>query len=150
MKILLRSLLVFPLLAGTASAHAVGARFGDYYSGLLHLLTALEHLLPILGICLLAGCQPPRVARWILLALPAGLLAGTILHFAVGDQPWTPVFNLAAFSLLGIAVACAARVPLPALAAIASVLGVTIGLENAQGLPDRVAALPFSLGVAGV
>ena len=61
----LRALLVLLLLTDTASAHAVGARFGDYYAGLLHPLTAFEHLLPILGICLLAGFQTPRVARWI-------------------------------------------------------------------------------------
>ncbi len=144
----LRALLVLLLLTDTASAHSVGARFGDYYAGLLHPLTAFEHLLPILGICLLAGFQTPRVARWILLALPVGLLTGTLLHFMVGDQHWTPLFNLVAFSLLGITVAIAPRVPLPALMAIGSTLGITIGLENGLGLPAQVAPLPFAIGVA--
>ena len=144
----LRALLVLLLLTDTASAHSVGARFGDYYAGLLHPLTAFEHLLPILGICLLAGFQTPRVARWILLALPVGLLTGTLLHFMVGDQHWTPLFNLVAFSLLGITVAFAPRVPLPALMAMGSTLGITIGLENGLGLPAQVSAVPFAIGVA--
>jgi hydrogenase/urease accessory protein HupE len=126
----------------------VGARFGDFYAGALHPLTAFEHLLPIIALCLLAGFQPPRDARWILAALPLGLLTGTLLHFITGDQAWTPVVNLIAFSLLGIAVACAPRVPRLALLAVATVLGITIGLENGLGLPPQVAPVPFALGVA--
>jgi urease accessory protein len=129
-------------------AHAVGARFGDFYAGLLHPVTAFEHLLPLLALCLLAGFQPPRAARWILLALPAGLLAGALLDSLIGDQQWARVFDLVAFSLLGIGVACAARVPLPLLAVIGSALGVTIGLENGLGLPAGVSTVPFGLGVA--
>ncbi len=105
-------------------------------------------MLPIGALCLLAGFQPPRDARWILAALPLGLLTGTLLHFMVGDQHWTPLFNLVAFSLLGITVAIAPRVPLPALMAMGSTLGITIGLENGLGLPAQVAPLPFAIGVA--
>ena len=34
----------------TAHAHSVNKQFGDFYGGMLHPLTALEHLLPILGL----------------------------------------------------------------------------------------------------
>ena len=40
-------LLFVVITSSTAYAHLPSPRFGDYYGGVLHPLTALEHLLPI-------------------------------------------------------------------------------------------------------
>ena len=54
-------------------------RFGDFYGGVLHPLTALEHALPILALGLLAGQQGERAARWLVLVFPLALLIGAVL-----------------------------------------------------------------------
>jgi hydrogenase/urease accessory protein HupE len=59
-----------------AAAHLVSTRFGELYSGLLHPLTTLQHLVPWLALGLLGGLQAPRTARWALLAFPLAVLAG--------------------------------------------------------------------------
>src|SRR6185503_7485701 len=41
--------------AGTAHAHSTVKGVGDLYAGLLHVLTALEHVLPFIALSLLAG-----------------------------------------------------------------------------------------------
>lgn len=135
------------LLPVAAQAHLVSTRFGDFYGGMLHPLTALEHVLPMLALGLLAGLQEPRVARWVLAAAPAGLLCGLLLATVVPSLAWVPVFNRATFVLLGALVALGARLPVAALAVIAGVFGLTHGYENGIALDSRIQTYLFALGI---
>jgi hydrogenase/urease accessory protein HupE len=147
------------LLPGAASAHLVDTRFGDFYGGLLHLLLSPEHLLPILGLGLLAGLQPPARARWSLAALPLGMLAGllaalwaqpTAAHpgnagvMAAATAPWpAPVL----IALLGLLVALALRLPAWLLAAVALAVGVVEGLGNGAGIGPDTSVILYLPGV---
>jgi urease accessory protein len=133
--------------ATSALAHSVSKRFGDFYGGMLHPLTALEHLLPILGLSLLAGQQGPRRARWVLLLFPLGLLAGALS--GVHGEPVSLVvwFNRLSFIAVGILVATAARLPLPVLGATALLLGLSHGVENTTDVPSSIAVYLFVPGV---
>ena len=63
------------LLPTRASAHLVNTDVGEFYAGMMHLLTSAEHLLPILALALLAIQYGKRAARATLLAFPLALVA---------------------------------------------------------------------------
>ena len=114
---------------------------------MLHPLTALEHLLPIIGLSLLAGQQGPHRARWVLWLFPAGLLAGALLAGHVEPIWLVTWFNRLSFVAVGILVAAAARLPLPVLGTTALLLGLAHGVENAAGISPPIAMHLFVPGV---
>lgn len=134
-------------LPAAAHAHLVGVRFGDFYGGMLHVLTALEHALPLLALGLLAGMQEPKVARWILLAAPGGLLLGTVLALAATDYPAVTWFNKASFVLLGLLVAGGFRLRAAALIGIGTLVGVSHGYENGLAIAEGATPHLFAFGV---
>jgi urease accessory protein len=131
-----------------AFAHSLSNRFGDFYGGMLHPVTALEHALPIFALGLLAGQQGARAARLVLLALPLALLLGATLATVVPAQPWAPLLNKTSFALLGVLVAGAWRLPLLAVAGLAALFGLSHGYENGMAMTHDVAAHLFVPGVA--
>jgi hydrogenase/urease accessory protein HupE len=112
----------------------------------------LEHLLPILGLSLLAGQYGPRRARWVLLLFPLGLLVGATLAGYV--EPLWPIiwFNRLSIVAVGLFVAAAVRLPLPVLGTTACVLGLSHGVENTADVSSSIAMHLFLPGVvvAGV
>ena len=143
------SLAVAAVLCPTpALAHLVSARFGTFHAGVLHPITALEHLLPWLTLGLLAGLQDGERARWVLLAFPLGLIAGVGLSlppFGGGPLPGLDVLSL---TVLGVAVALAWRLPTPGLASLGTVLGLIHGYQNGPALADQGNVGLFVAGVA--
>lgn len=131
-----------------AGAHSLNSRFGDFYGGMLHPTTALEHALPIFALGLLAGQQGAHAARSLLLLLPLGLMLGAALAIFAPALPWVPVLNKTSFVLLGILVAGAWRLPLPAVAGLAALFGLSHGYENGSAMTPDVAAHLFVPGVA--
>lgn len=136
------------LLPAAAEAHLVSTRFGDFYGGMLHPLTALEHVLPMLALGLLAGLQEARVARWVLVAAPAGLLVGLALALALPGLTDVSLVNRGSFVFLGILVALGTRLPTAALCVIGGLFGLTHGYENGVALGEGVETNLFALGVA--
>jgi urease accessory protein len=132
--------------ATPALAHSVSKRFGDFYGGMLHPLTALEHLLPILGLSLLAGQQGPRDARCVLLLFPAGLLAGAVFAGYVEPVWFIIWFNRLSFIAVGLLVAAATRLPLSVLGTTAFVLGLSHGVENTADVAPSIAMHLFVPG----
>lgn len=130
-----------------AQAHLVSTRFGDFYGGMLHPLTALGHLLPWLALGLLAGLHEVRSGRWVLLALPAGLLFGILLSRVPPDLTLVPGVNVVSFVLLGALVAFAWHLPTSALVALGAVLGSTHGYQNGLGLTEQSNVVLFVAGV---
>ena len=135
---------------GPACAHSLSSRFGDFYGGMLHPVTALEHALPIFALGLLAGQQGARAARWLLLVFPLALLLGAALATVAPTVPWVPVVNQASFALLGALVAGAWRLPLPGVIALAALFGLSHGYANGNAMTPEVAAHLFVPGVASI
>jgi hydrogenase/urease accessory protein HupE len=136
------------LLPATAEAHLVSARFGDFYTGFLHPLTALENLLPWVALGLLGALQPVAVARWLLLAFPAGVAAGVLLATVLPGQSAITGVNMASFVVVGVLVLLAVRLPPVALLGLAGLLGVSHGYDNGLALPPAGNVLLFVGGVA--
>ena len=115
---------------------------------MLHPVTALEHALPLFALGLLAGQQGARTARWLLLVLPLALLLGATIAVAAPGLAWIPVLNVASFAVLGALIAGAWRLPLPVVAALAALFGLSHGYENGMAMTPDVAAHLFVPGVA--
>ena len=141
------SLALLSTLGSVAEAHSVNKQFGDFYGGMLHPLTALEHLVPILGLGLLAGQQGSSSARWVLLLFPLGLFVGATAAGNLESSPLVEWFNRLSFVALGALVAGSVRLPLPALAAVAIALGLSHGYENTADISSTVAMYLFVPGV---
>jgi len=134
-------------VATHALAHSVNKRFGDFYGGMLHPLTAMEHLLPIIGLGLLAGQQGTKQARWVLLLFATGMLTGAVVSGYVEPISFVAWFNRFSLIAVGILVAFAARLPFPLLAATALLLGLSHGYENTADISTAVATYLFVPGV---
>ena len=135
-------------ITAPASAHLVGQRFGDYYGGLLHPITALEHAVAFLGLALLAGQQEPQTARRLLATFVASLLVGSTVAPSVAELPFVALFNRLSFVLLGLLVATAWSLPRPFLVGLTAVVGLSHGYENGLEITVDLSPLLYSAGVA--
>ncbi len=133
--------------AGEAQAHLVSTRFGDFYTGILHPLTSLVHLLAWIGIGLLMGLQPTAASRWVVLIFPGGVLAGLVLARVIGFEldMW---MNLASIIVLGALIMLSLGLPRGVLFALAFVVGLSHGYANAPF--DAFAVQSFALYAFGV
>jgi len=140
------------LVPGAVHAHLVDARFGDFYAGLIHPLTSLEHVFPIVAIGLLAGQQGARNARVVLGCCALGLLMGVVLGQQAAGSVWPAYVNAASFVVLGGLVALARRLPRWLLATAAVVFGLTHGYANGSAMRPEMLVVNFDIGVvcAGV
>ena len=142
------ALLAAAAWAGPAHAHSLSNRFGDFYGGVLHPLSALEHALPFLALGLLAGQQGASAARWLLLAFPVGLLLGAAAAAVGPPLHWVTPLNHASFVVLGLLLAAAWRLPHLLLIALGALFGLSHGYENGGAMTAEVAPHLFVPGVA--
>ena len=138
---------VLAMLPGNAHAHLVSTRFGELYSGMLHPLTTLVHLVPWLALGLLCGLQSRHNSRWVLLVFPLAVFIG------VSSARWLPGFaalewiNHLSFVVLGALVALGLRLAPAALLGLALLLGVSHGLANGSDVFEGGAWLLYGIGV---
>jgi urease accessory protein len=134
--------LLWPALA---AAHPIQG-VGDFYSGMLHPLLALEQIVPMIALSLLAGQQERRTAAGILWVFPAGLIAGACAALAVKPLPLFPLINTAAMVVLGLLVAISRPLPMTPLLALAAAAGVCEGLPVGAEITGDVAPWRFIPG----
>ncbi|MGQ4274784.1 HupE/UreJ family protein [Terrihabitans sp. B22-R8] len=135
-------------LPGTAHAHLVDTRLGDFYGGALHPLTDLQQILPWIALAALSAFQGPKRARWVILAFPLALLAGCVAALVLPKPPFMAVFDLSLVALTGLALAAAISLPLPALLVLTIATGILHGYENADAMTGDTDRLLFFSGVA--
>lgn len=137
------------LLAITADAHAHSAAkgIGDFYSGALHALTALEHVLPFLALGVLAGQQGQK-AEPVLGVFCIALLVGAALAIWIPALPYLAVLNIDSAIVLGGLVAIAKPLPAAIFYAIAVVFGLGHGFANGEGMSEGIKPYLFIPGVA--
>jgi urease accessory protein len=134
--------------ATAAEAHLVNTDLGPFYGGLVHPLTALEHLLPLMALGLLAGQQGATTARRVLVALPLALAGGAWLSYP--RPTWTGIqaLNLLSLLVLGLLVAVNWHLPTGMTEGLSLVFGVTHGAAN--GAAAVAAGVSRDLFVAGL
>lgn len=144
---LLASLAILALTPGTAWAHEFPGA-GDFYGGMLHVVTSLEMLLAIVALGILAGQQGRSAALGALGAFPVATLAGGLIALSGRDLPGVTVPLLAAMVILGIMVAAARPLPRGAIIALAVVVGIAVGVGNGVEMGEGTVAWRFLPGVA--
>jgi hydrogenase/urease accessory protein HupE len=131
--------------AGRAEAHAVSTAVGDFYGGALHLVSAPDHLLTILGLGLLLGRGRREVAAEpLVFVLPLALATG-------GLVAWSPAppaaFGVASLLLVGGLLAAGLAPPRQVMAVLVLAVGLGHGFANRAGMTG-VDTRSFVAGVA--
>ena len=138
-------------LPATAYAHLVNTNVGEFYAGMMHPVTSLEHLLPILALALLGGQFGKQAARTTLFTFPAALLAGTVIGSVLPGYGFFEPLNL--ILLLGLGVLLALKDRLRAvrpisMAMLAVLTGLILGYRSGTDMAAAQVAFQFVPGVA--
>jgi len=134
--------------AANADAHSSVKGVGDLYAGLLHVLTALEHVLPFIALSLLAGQRGQKArAEAVLLVFPVALMLGAAAALWVAPLPGLAFFNVASAILLGGLVAAAWPLPGAVFYGLVVVFGISHGFANGEAITGSIKAYLFILGI---
>ncbi len=145
-----RVVLVFWLVsfAASAQAHSTVKGVGDFYAGMLHVLTGLEHLLPFIALSLLAGQRGMKTqAEAVLLVFPLALMVGAAAALWIPPIHGLMFFNMASAILLGGLVAAAWPLPAAVFYGLVVVFGISHGVANGEAISGSIKAYLFILGI---
>jgi urease accessory protein len=123
-------------------------RFGDYYSGLLHPLTALEHLLAFVALGTLAGVLGAKPSRRLLLSFGPALAAGAWIAARSEDAVTLHLLALLSLVAIGGLLALGRHLDAWLILAVSILAGLAHGYENGRGFPAGGDAGLYVLGVA--
>jgi urease accessory protein len=143
------ALLILLCLPVAVAAHPIKG-VGDFYSGMLHPLTALEFLLSWIALALFAGQQGRKTALLALAIFPSALVLGAILGTVVASPAWLPAMNLVLIPILGLAVVLAISFPTPATVILVALVGLLHGLANGAEITAPVSPWRFIPGLATI
>jgi hydrogenase/urease accessory protein HupE len=131
-----------------AEAHLNSTGMGPIYDGLMHFLTSLEDLVPVLALALLAGLRGASYGRRVLFVLPAAWLLGGLLGLTTSATNGSAVVSSMWFLLLGGLLAADAKLSLGVATALIILLGLHHGYLNGAGLGASEAAAVALFGLA--
>jgi urease accessory protein len=121
---------------------------GDFYAGMLHPVTTVETVLPIIVLSLLAGQQRREAAIPLLVAFPAALVFGALMA-TLGNAPSNlGIVELILTAGFGVMVALACRTPRWLLVGLGVTLGVSAGWKNAAEISGDMSSFRFIAGLA--
>jgi len=143
------ALLILLCLPVAVAAHPIKG-VGDFYSGMLHPLTALEFLLSWIALALFAGQQGRKTALLALAIFPSALVLGAVLGTVVASPAWLPAMNLVLIPILGLAVVLAISFPTPATVILVALVGLLHGLANGAEITAPVSPWRFIPGLATI
>jgi hydrogenase/urease accessory protein HupE len=135
--------------APPASAHIMNTGLGPFYDGLAHLFLTPEDLLPVLALALYAGLRGTRYGRAVLFVLPAAWLLGVLSGRLAGPRHPAPLIPAILTVVLGVLAAADRRLSLPAVVALAILLGLLHGgLGGMELAKSSASVVGNTLGVA--
>ncbi|HVE51527.1 MAG TPA: HupE/UreJ family protein [Casimicrobiaceae bacterium] len=132
------------IIAPAVQAHDALPGAHAFLSGLLHPLTALEHVLPLVALGMLAGQRGLERGQGLLVAFPLAFAIGAIGATWFGLSPTLFAVNASTALVAGGLVAMALALPTMWLYVIVAIIGGIHGLAN--GLPAAMSIVPFILG----
>jgi urease accessory protein len=142
--------LAVPVCPAPAEAHLNSTGMGPIYDGLVHFLTSLEDLVPVLALALLAGLRGASYGRRALFVLPGAWLVGGLLGLTASATNGSAAVSSMWFLLLGGLLAADAKLSLGAATALAALLGLQHGYLNGarMGASEGAAVALFGLAFA--
>jgi urease accessory protein len=136
------------LVCGNAHAHSSIKGIGDFYSGMLHPVTAIEQALALAALGILFGRDSERLrnAQLTLVGtLALGGIVGWLWRFIAAEPP--QLTNVCILIVLGALIAGAWRIPLWAAHALASLLGGLLGYVSGAEIIAPMKVYVFLPGV---
>jgi urease accessory protein len=136
-----RALAAIAALLAAPELHAHGVVEGSsaFLAGLVHPVTALEHVLPLLALGMLAGQRGLRAGEGLIVAFPLAFACGAFGATLFAGLPDLSVVNAATALVIGALVALAFGLPRLVLYAVVIFTGALHGLANGAAV---VGALP--------
>jgi urease accessory protein len=119
---------------------------GDFYAGMLHPVTAIDSVLPMIALGLLAGQQCRRTAIGILASFPVAIFIGSLLGLIVPVSTDGAIMETAVMAVLGIFVAANWELPIQLAVGLSAVLGIAIGWANGGELGPETSVYRFIPG----
>ncbi|MEE4297869.1 MAG: HupE/UreJ family protein [Pseudomonadales bacterium] len=144
---LFTALLLWPSQAVAHADHGttVGV-FDSLVAGLLHPILGPDHLLAMVAVGLW-GAFLGRPAIWVLpVVFPMVMAVGGALGIAGLPLPFVEAGIALSALALGLAVACAARPPLPVAAVLVGAFAIFHGHAHGTELPEAASPLAYALG----
>jgi urease accessory protein len=141
------SLLLIFLVPTLAQAHpgATGHTHG-FSNGLLHPLTGLDHIGAMFAVGLWAAQRGGR-AQWVVpLAFVSIMVIGGILGMGGVGIPYVEQGIAASVLVLGIFIAAAVRLPLPASVAVVGFFALFHGYAHGAEMPASASGLNYGIG----
>jgi ABC-type nickel/cobalt efflux system permease component RcnA/hydrogenase/urease accessory protein HupE len=133
-----------------AQAHLVNTNVGPFYAGMMHPLTSLEHLLPMLALALFASSYGKGIVRLTLLVFPMALLAGLLAGNLLPAYSVVHLANLMILVGLGTLLMLGnrtARLNPSVIGVIVSVVGLILGYRSGNDMAVSTVAAQFVPGV---
>ncbi len=127
---------VLLLISVDARAHVVNPTLGGFMTGLIHPLSAAEHLLPMLALGLMAAQQRQLKAERVTGVFLGALAAGAVTALVIGPSfiTYANVLNVASMIIIGILIAAAPPLPSSACYALSLLFGISHGFGNSVTL----------------
>jgi urease accessory protein len=145
--VLRRLFFLLPLVAAPLAQAHPGHGPYDLATGFLHPLTGWDHLLAMVAVGLWAAQLGAR-ARWVLpLAFVGAMTLGAAAGIAGFALPGVDRWILASVFALGLAIACAVRLPLAAGIGFVALAGLVHGLAHGAEMPLNASSLQFLAGM---
>jgi urease accessory protein len=133
LPMLLAILAAMSLFPARAEAHLNSTGLGPVYDGLMHFLLSPEDVLPVLALAFFAGQRGAAHGRRVLFILPGAWLLGGFLGLAMTAAHGTTL-TFISFLLLGGLLAADARISIPAITVLTSLIGLFHGYLNGAGM----------------
>ncbi len=134
------------IFAQSAQAHIVAGEATGFFSGVLHPISGLDHILAMVSVGVW-GAQLGQPAIWILpVTFPIMMAFGGLMGFLGIPLPFTELGIALSMVVLGGAIMLEAHPPLPVVMSIVGFFAIFHGHAHGTELPKGENALLYSLG----
>ena len=133
-------------LAAGAQAHTEGLVAGGFFSGFMHPLSGLDHLLAMIAVGIWGAALGLPLIWALPVAFPLLMVIGGVLGIAQVPLPFVESGIAVSVVVLGLAILAAWRAPIVVAIAIVGAFGVFHGYAHGAELPASAAPAAYSAG----
>lgn len=130
----------------TATAHTFGTHGAGFLQGIMHPLSGLDHLLPMLAVGIWASQLGGRALWAVPLAFVGAMVLGGVLGMTGYTLPFTETAIVLSVLMLGLMISFAVRVPTAVGMLLVGGFAVFHGHAHGVELPQAASEVGYALG----